>query len=161
MEWSEINDEMYMSLKIKGKVVGYSSLMPMKESTILELIDDKIRERDIPDEAIKQWTDQQLSVYVASVTIDPTGNETRDAERAGIIIKNTVRWALAMDRQFNIKNWYSIGATKKGQKLLEDLGFTEIVSLYNGERKGYQVSSIKKTVSLINKIKERETAGAI
>ena len=158
MEWKEVNDEMYMSLKAKGQVVGYSSLMPMKESTILDLINDKIRERDIPDEAIKQWTDRQLSIYVASVTIEPSGDETTDTERAGIIIKNTIKWGLAMDRQFNIKNWYSIGATKEGQHLLEELGFTEIASLYNGERKGYHLSSIKKSDNLINKIKLRESS---
>jgi hypothetical protein len=157
MEWREINAEMYMSLKITGKVVGYSSLMPMEESVILDLMHDKMRERDIPDEAIKQWTDQHLSVYVASVTIDPSGNRTRDAERAGIIIRDTIKWALAMDRQFHIKNWYSIGATKDGQKLLAELGFTAIVSLYNGERKGYSLDSIKKTTSLIRRIKLRET----
>jgi hypothetical protein len=158
MEWREINDEMYMSLKVKSKVVGYSSLMPLEENIILDLINDKIRERDIPDEAIKQWTDRQLSIYVASVTVEPSGNETIDTERAGTIIKNTIKWGLAMDRQFNIKNWYSIGATEKGQNLLEELGFTEILSLYDGERKGYYLDSIKKPISLINKIKQRETS---
>src|SRR5215469_15501610 len=49
MEWREINKEMYMSLKAKGKVVGYSSLMPMEEDVIIDLINDKIRMRDIPD----------------------------------------------------------------------------------------------------------------
>ena len=147
-----------MSLKAKGKVVGYSSLMPMEESIILDLLNDRIRERDIPDEAIKQWTDRQLSIYVASVTIEPSGDETKDAERAAIIIKNTIKWGLAMDRQFNIKNWYSIGATKEGQHLLEELGFTEIISLYNSERKGYYLDSIKKPTSLINKIKLRESS---
>jgi hypothetical protein len=62
-----------------------------------------------------------------------------------------------MDRQFNIKNWYSIGATKEGQHLLEELGFTEIASLHNGERKGYYLDSIKKATSLINKIKLKES----
>ncbi len=158
MEWREINEEMYMSLKAKGKVVGYSSLMPMEESVILDLINDRIRERDIPDEAIKQWTDRQISIYIASITIEPSGDETKDAERAGIIIKNTIKWGLAIDRQFNIKNWYSIGATKEGQHLLEELGFTEIASLYNGERKGYHLDSIKKPTSLINKIRLKESS---
>jgi len=157
MEWREINDEMYMSLKAKGKVVGYSSLMPIEESVIVDLINDRIRERDIPDEAIRQWTDRQLSIYVASVTLEPSGNEAKDTERAGIIIKNTIKWGLAMDRQFNIKNWYSIGATKEGQHLLEKLGFTEMTSLYDGERKGYYLDNVKKTASLINKIRLRES----
>jgi hypothetical protein len=155
LQWREINDEMFMSLKYKGKVVGYSSLMPLDEDVILALINDKIREQDIPPEAIRQWTDQNISVYVASVTVRPSGNSTRDAERAGIIIKNTIKWALALDRQTKIKNWYSIGATANGQDLLEALGFKEIVSLYDGERKGYYLDSIKKPVSLVNRILDR------
>ncbi len=152
LQWGEINDEMYMSLKYKNKVVGYSSLMPLEEEIIVDLVNDRIRERDIPLDAIKQWTDQDISVYVCSVTVKPSGNSTRDAERAGIIIKNTIKWALSLDRQTRIKNWYGIGATKEGQHLFEALGFDEIVSLNNEERKGYYLDNIKKPVRLINRI---------
>jgi hypothetical protein len=154
LEWGEINDEMYMSLKYKNKVVGYSSLMPLDESILISLVNDKIRERDIPLTAIKQWTDPGISVYVCSITVKPTDNLTRDSERAGIIIKNTIKWALSLDRQVKIKNWYGIGATEKGQHLFKELGFTEVVSLYNGERKGYYTDSVTKPVSLIRKIIE-------
>src|SRR5438045_1276422 len=37
LEWKDTNDEMYMSIKDKGQVVGYSSLMPMEEDVILAL----------------------------------------------------------------------------------------------------------------------------
>ncbi len=152
LEWGSINDEMYMSLKLKNKVVGYSSLMPLDENVLLSLVNDKIRERDIPSTAIKQWTDPDISVYVCSVTVKPTDNPGRDSERAAIIIKNTIKWALSLDRQVKIKNWYGIGATKEGQHLFEALGFTEITSLYDGERKGYYIDNINQPVSLINKI---------
>lgn len=156
LEWGEINDEMYMSLKYKNKVVGYSSLMPLDEKVLQSLINDEIRERDIPYEAIKQWSDSHISVYVCSVTVKPTSQPTRDSERAGIIIKNTIKWALSLDRQFKIKNWYGIGATPEGQHLFEALGFKEIVSLYEGERKGYYLDDISKPSVLIEKILLRE-----
>jgi hypothetical protein len=154
IEWKHINAEMFMSLKVKGKVVGYASFIPLEEQVILDLIHDKIREQDIPDEAIKQWSDQQLSVYVTRLAINPSGNKTRDAQRAAIVIKNMVRWGLALDQQYNIKNWYSVAATKQGQHLLEELGFTEMTSLHNGQRKGYYLDSIKTTGGLINKIEQ-------
>ncbi len=157
LEWNEINDEMCRSLKYKNKVVGYSSLMPLDEDIIIALINDKIREQDIPYDAIKQWSDPNLSVYVCSVTVKPTNQPTRDSERAAIIIKNTVKWALALDRQFKIKNWYGIGATKEGQHLFETLGFKEIVSLYNGERKGYYTDEVANPTRLIQKIISRES----
>src|SRR5215467_6112102 len=82
LEWREINDEMFMSLKENGKVIAYSTLMPLEEEVILSLLEDKIRERDIPESAIKQWTDPRLSVYIASVTASPTGEKEVDTRRA-------------------------------------------------------------------------------
>ena len=149
LEWREINDEIFMSLKENGKVIAYSSLIPLEEEVILSLIEDKIRERDIPDSAIKHWTDPQLSVYIASVTVNPTGDKEVDTRRGWMIVRHTLKWALSLDRQFNIANWYGIGATKEGQALFDDLGFSEIVSLYNGERKGYKVRDIKQPTRLI------------
>lgn len=154
LEWRETNDEMYMSLKEDGKIIAYSSLMPLEEEVIFSLIEDKIRERDIPDSAIKQWTDPQLSVYIASVTARPTRDKEIDTRRGWMIIRHTLKWALSLDRQFDIVNWYGIGATKEGQALFEDLGFSETVSLYNGERKGYKIRDIKHPVRLIAKVIE-------
>ena len=152
LAWREINDEIFMSLKENGNVIAYSSLMPLAEEVILSLIEDKIREQDIPDNAIKQWTDSHLDVYISSLTVTSTGEKEKDRKRGLIILRHTMKWALSLDRQFDIRNWYGIGATKKGQNLFESLGFTEIVSLYNGERKGYHLEDIKASVQLISKI---------
>ena len=151
LEWREINDDIYMSLKENGKVIAYSSLMPLEEEVILSLIEDKIRERDIPDSAIRQWTDTQLSVYIASITAISTGNKEVDKKRGWMIVRHALKWALSLDRQFNIVNWYAIGATRDGQALLQDLGFNEIASLYDGERKGYKIQNIKQPIRLIAK----------
>ncbi len=154
LEWRESNDEMFMSVKSKGRVVAYSSLMPLEENVLLPLLHDQIRERDIPVNAIRQWTDSRLSVYIATVTVKPTGNTTRDEYLGRYIIKHTIKWALSLHRQFDIKNWYGIGATKKGQHLFESLGFDEIVSLYDGERKGYFLSEVKKPIKLLSRFLE-------
>ncbi|MGB8345414.1 MAG: hypothetical protein WCD86_11050, partial [Ktedonobacteraceae bacterium] len=111
MEWRDTNDEIQMSVKDRGQVIAYSSLMPLDESIMLPLLEDKIRERDIPDKAIKQWTDPQLSVYVSSITVKPTGNATRDKDIGRFLLKHTIKWALSLNRQYDIKNWYGIGAT--------------------------------------------------
>lgn len=150
LEWREINDEIFMSLKEHGKVVAYSSLMPLDEDILRMLIEDQMREREIPLTAIRQWTEPQLSVYVSSITVKPSGDAIKEKELGRIIIQQTVKWALSLDRQSNIKNWYGIGATKEGQHLFESLGFTEILSLYDGERKGYYLEDVKAPVKLIN-----------
>lgn len=150
LEWRDINDEMFMHLKDQGQSVGYSSLMPVEESVLQALIHDKIRENDIPLDAIKQWTDPDLSVYVATLTVKPSGKKKLDRERGSFLLRHTVKWALSLHRQYSIKNWYGIGATKEGQHLFERLGFNEVVSLYNGERKGYSIDEIRKPVKMIN-----------
>ena len=150
LEWREINDEMFMSLKEDGKVVAYACLMPLEEDVIVPLLEYKIREQDIPLTAIRQWTDPQISVYVASTTVKPSGSLQKERELGWLLIRHTIKWALSLDRQFDVKNWYGIGATREGQSIFERLGFTEIQSLYDGERKGYYAEDVKESVKLIN-----------
>lgn len=152
LEWRDINDEMFMSLKDQGQTVGYSTLIPLDEEILLPLIQDKIREKDIPLKAIRQWTDPNLSVYVSTLTVKPSKRKRVDGVRGSFLIKQTVKWALSLNRQFDIKNWYGIGATKEGQHLFEGLGFEEIASLYKGERKGYRIENIQQPIRLINKL---------
>ena len=151
LEWRDINDEMHMSVKERGQVVAYSCLMPLEEKILPPLIQDQIRERDIPNKAIKQWTDSQLSVYLSSLTVNPTENQTRDKEIGRFIIRQTIKWALALYRQFDIKNWYGIGATSEGQSLFEALGFTEIANVHEGKRKGYILQNVDNPVRLIKR----------
>lgn len=159
LEWRDINDEMHKSVKDEGHVVAYSCFMPLDESIMLPLIEDKIRERDIPNNTVRQWTDPDLSIYVSSLTVNPTGSKSRDREIARFLIKQTVKWALSLYRQFDIKNWYGIGATKEGQSWFESLGFTEIVSLYDGERKGYKLEDVDHPAKIISRfLRELETA---
>ncbi|HEU5384204.1 MAG TPA: hypothetical protein VFV38_53100 [Ktedonobacteraceae bacterium] len=152
LEWREINDEMFMSLKEQTKVVAYTSLLPLDESIINSLVRDEIREREIPLDAIKQWTDPHLSVYIASVTVDPSGDAIKDSERGSLVLRHLLKWALSLNEQYHIKNWYGIGATKKGQRLFESLGFRELASLYGGERKGYITERVGQPVRLIKQL---------
>lgn len=153
LEWRDINKEMFMSLKDTGRVIAYASLMPLAESSILSLLEDKLRESALPLTAIQLWTHPQLSVYIASVTAQPTGNCAQETLRSQMILRHTLRWALTMQHQYDIKNWYGIGATQKGQQLFEALGFTEIISLYDGTRKGYRLDKhMLPTASIVRKI---------
>jgi len=156
LEWRDVNDEIYMSLKENGRVVGYSSFMPLDENIMLPLLEDKMRERDILANVIKSWNEPDLSVYIASVTIKPSGNALLDGVRGELTLKHTLNWALTLQRQYEIKNWYGIGATEKGQRLFEALGFREITSLYEGQRKGYCLSNKDlQPASILRKMLER------
>lgn len=142
LEWREINDEMTMSIKEDGQFVGCTTFIPLDEQVIHNLIYDKIRERNIPNSAIKKWTDPKLSVYIASIAVQSTEDLNIDRERGAFLLRHTIKWAVTLSHQYDIKNWYGVGTTPTGQHILEQLGFQEIISLEEGERKGYILNNV-------------------
>lgn len=156
LEWREINEEMTMCIKEDGQFVGCTTIMPLDERVIQDLIYDRIRERNIPNWAIKKWTDPKLSLYIASITVEPSDDLELDRERGTFLLRHTIKWGIILSHQYDIKNWYAIGTTETGQKILEELGFQEIVSLNNGERKGYTLRNLLKSKIIQQFIDEME-----
>src|SRR5258708_1733485 len=89
LEWREINDEMTMSIKEDGQFVGCTTFIPLDERVIHNLIYDKIRERNIPNSAIKRWTDPKLSVYIASIAVQLSDDLNLDRERGTFLLRHT------------------------------------------------------------------------
>lgn len=152
LEWNDINDEMFMDLLDKDRLVGAVTFMPLEETMIHLLLEDRIREKDIPDKAIKQWTDSRISVYIPTIEIIPSGDKEIDGERGAFLLRRTIKWAIQLTLQYDIKNWYAIGATPEGQTILEALGFTKTTELDEGKRNGYALEEGKKPTKLMNMI---------
>lgn len=152
LEWRSMNDEMTMCMKDHSTFVGCSTIMPIDENFIQLVLKDEIRERDIPTSAIKAWSDPKLSVYIASVAIVSSGDEQKDKYRGRFLLEHTIRWAIALYQQHDIKRFYGVGVTSVGQKLLERLGFTSTVNLESGKRKGYVLEDISKPTALLSKV---------
>ncbi|HEX6479103.1 MAG TPA: hypothetical protein VF043_09685, partial [Ktedonobacteraceae bacterium] len=98
----------------------------------------------------KKWTDPRLSVYIASIAVEASGDINLDRERGVFLLRHTIKWAIALSHQYDIKNWYGVGATPVGQTILEALGFKEVVSLEEGDRKAYMLANLHNS-KLINK----------
>jgi hypothetical protein len=156
LEWREINDEMTMSIKEDGQFVGCTTIMPLDERVIQDLIYDRIREKNIPNWAIKKWTDPKLSLYIASIAVESSDDLELDKERGMFLLRHTIKWGITLSHQYDIKNWYAVGTTDTGQKILEELGFQEIVSLNNGKRKGYTLRNLLKSKIIQQFIDEME-----
>lgn len=157
MQWRISNEEIFASIKEDGQLVAFSSLVPLGEVIIRELIEGKITEIDIPLSAIKQWTEPQLSVYIVSFVAQPDSDKEKTRYRGMQLIRNTVKWALDIHNQYNIKDWYTISADKEGQKLLKRLGFTEIGGASDGEKKGYYLKDSAKPTRFVSMfLKEAE-----
>lgn len=153
--WREINEEMTMTMKSGGRLVGCTTFLPLDENIIIPLIHDTMRERQIPNSAIKKWTDSNLCVYVASIAVVSSGDANIDKERGSFLLRHTIKWAIALTHQYDIRKWYAIGTTKEGQAICEALGFTEILALENGARKGYILTDMKQPAQLLRAFASR------
>src|SRR6266700_564785 len=145
LEWREANHDIFMSAREGGKRIAGVTMIPLEEETIKALIDGKIREQNIPPRAIREWLEKGLAVYIPSISIHHTGDAQRDRERGHFIIRSAIRWALSLDKQYDIKKWYAIAATPEGKKLVEHLGFEKI----EGKRDAYLLIDIKKAAKPI------------
>lgn len=141
LEWRDINPDISMSVKQAKHFAGMVTFLPLDEAVIQILLRDDMRERDIPDGAIRQWTDPQISVYVAGIAVVSSENPQIDSIRGRFLLRHTIKWAITLTSQYDIKNWYGIGVTPEGQAILEALGFRETLSLEGGTRKGYVLNT--------------------
>lgn len=157
LEWRSINDEMTMCMKDQGTFAGCSTIMPIDEGIIQLVLKDETREREIPLSAIKAWSDPKLSVYIASVAIVSSGDKQKDAYKGRFLLEHTIRWAVALYQQYDIQRFYGLGVTSTGQELLERLGFTNIITLEDGKRKGYILEDVSKPTTLLSKILSETT----
>jgi predicted DNA-binding transcriptional regulator AlpA len=157
LEWREANPDIFMSAREGGKRVGGVTIMPLAEDVIKSLIDGKIREQDIEGWSIRSWSDKNLTAYIPSISIHHTGNNQTDRERGHFIIRNAIRWATALDKQYDIKKWYAIAATPEGEKLVKHLGFEKI----EGKRDAYLLTDFKKATrpikAFIDKLDQEES----
>jgi excisionase family DNA binding protein len=151
IEWQRANKDIFMCLRGGKNLVGAITFMPIDEKIAISLIHDEIREKDIPGTAVKKWTDKGISVYVPTIEVISSGNIKRDRERGQFLLRRTIKWAIMLTIQHDIKNWYAIGATPEGQAILEALGFTKATELDNGKRKGYMLDTSIEPVKLVSR----------
>jgi len=151
LAWREANYDIFMSAREGGRRIAGVTMMPLEEETIQALIEEKIREQNIPPRAIREWLEKNLTIYIPSISIHHTGDAQRDRERGHFIIRSAIRWALSLDKQYDIKKWYAIAATPEGKKLVEHLGFEKL----EGKRDAYLLTNLKKATKPIRTFIER------
>ena len=147
MQWRSVNNDIYMSLKEGNKLIGAITFLPMDEKVAKAIIHWQIKEKDVPAQAIRKWTENNLSVYIPTIEVLPSGSFHRDRERGMFLLRHTIKWAVLMTMQHDVKNWYAIGATADGINILEALGFVQITD--NNGKKGYILETKKEPVRLI------------
>jgi hypothetical protein len=151
LEWKEANKDIFMSAREGGKRIAGVTIIPLAEDVIKSLIDGIIREQDIQQWSIREWSEKNLTVYIPSISIHHTGDEEEDRERGHFIIRSAIRWAISLDKHYDIKKWYAIAATPEGEKLIKHLGFEKIA----GKEKSYVLTDLKKATKPIRSFIEK------
>jgi Helix-turn-helix domain len=150
VSWRKRNNEISMHVEENGKILAWTTFLPLDEEIIIDIINDKLKEKEIPPTSIRKWSDPNLSVYIPIIEVVATKNVEKDREVGFYLIRNTVRWAISLMLQNDIKRWYGVGTSPEGQAILEALGFKLLTNLDNGERKGYMLEAKAEPVRLIS-----------
>lgn len=150
LSWLSRNSEIFMSLRQNGELVGGATIVPIDEPVLLRLIEDEIRERDIPLEAVKPWTDNNLTAYIATLAVYP---QEKRGELGAALIRHVVKWAVDLQARYDIAKWYAIGATDEGQAILEWMGFERIGN--NPNRLGYILSPSRHKARYIEQLVDK------
>jgi len=149
LAWREVNDQISMQVNEGKTILGWTTFLPLDEELVLELVTGKRQERDIPPEAIKKWDDLEISVYISTLEAVGSSKATRDKTIAAFLIRKTIKWALALMNDCDIKNWYAIATDKQGQEILEALGFKQVTTLDGGTRTGYKLTDLSRPSKLL------------
>ena len=155
LAWRKRNEKIFMQVNKGSKILGWTAFLPLEEDLILELIEEKMKEEDIPPQAGKKRGDPQISVYIPMLEVFDTLNDAIDKAIAAFLISQTVNCALDLRVQYDIKNWYGIGTGQAGQDILEALGFKPITHLDGGKRKGYKLEDDAKPSKLLKRFLRR------
>lgn len=148
LQWRSANKDIYMCLKEGNNLIGAITFLPLEEKVALAVINGQLKEKDIPAHSVRAWSDSNLSIYIPTIEVLPSGDPRRDRERGTFLLRHTIKWAVLMTIQHDIKNWYAIGATEDGRNILETLGFKSVTTL-DDEQKGYTLETKREPVRLI------------
>jgi predicted DNA-binding transcriptional regulator AlpA len=151
LEWREANPDIFLSAREGGKWIAGVTMMPLKEEIIKALINEEKRRADITAEAIMKWTERNLTIYLPDLSVHHTGDTQKDRERGHFLMRSALRWALSLERQYDIKKWYTRAATPEGKKLVEHLGFEKIA----GKRDAYLLTDLKRVTKPIRAFIDR------
>lgn len=148
MQWRTVNKDIFMSLKEGDKLIGAITFLPVDEKIATALIHDQLKEKDIPAHAVRRWTESSLSIYIPTIEVIPSQNVRRRIERGMFLLDHTIKWGVLLAMQYDIKNWYAVGATEDGRNILRRLGFKAVTTL-SDDRVGYTLEMKREPVRLI------------
>ena len=130
LAWFNKNPDMYYIVRHGEEIVGYTTIIPMKEEKIKAILENKEYLADVKPEDIEEFAPgKELYVYISTMRTKPGISKTEKRAYGVRLIGGLITTIMEMiKRGVNIKTLYSRSETVDGIRVLKHMGFTEIPS---------------------------------
>jgi ribosomal protein S18 acetylase RimI-like enzyme len=131
--WMQRNSQAtFVLTNAANKVVGFISLLPLKKSTLDDLVHDRIQWTEIPNEDIELFEPQKpLHIYVIALCVDPSYKGTLKEKYGAWLISRLFNLFFTLAKQgIEIETITARNALNKpdGKRLLQGLGIPQLRS---------------------------------
>ena len=135
-QWLKKNPETFYVLKHEGLIVGYNSILPLKQETIEKLIHGKIEPEEITYDLVEEFIPgKPLHLYIMAIGVDPRVNRTEKHTYGSRLIAGLIGQLVNLGSKGVIIETITARSHKPdGIRLLRKMGFPELQSPVPGKR---------------------------
>ncbi len=136
IQWLKKNADTFFVLKSEDLIVGYASILPLRQELIDKIVREEVSAEDITANDVEEFLpDTPTHIYIMAIGIDPQYS-TREKHQYGARLVNGL-FSLIRDlgqRGIIIKTITARSHKPDGIRLLRKLGFPQIQSPIPGKR---------------------------
>jgi hypothetical protein len=154
METWQKNPETYYVLKDNEKVVGYTSLWPIKHKNLNKILSQTLPVKISKDEIEIFEADKELDLYINGIGVKPGFSKTYEHSYGARLISGLIGSIINLGKRgVIIENIAARSNSTQGIKLIKGLGFTEIEPL-TPERRTFVINVKESGIPFIMQYKE-------
>lgn len=130
LTWLNKNPDLYYLVEHDNEIVGYASIIPLKQKKIYEILGSRELTMNITPEEIEEFRPgKPLYVYVATARTKLNISRTEKRSYGVRLIGGLITTIINMiDEGVDIRTLYAKSETVDGIRILSHMGFTEIPS---------------------------------
>ncbi len=129
--WMERNPDICYVSKYQGKVVGYTTILPLEQDKIERILSNEDFVKDIKPEEIKPFDSKTpVDIYIMTMVTDPNLSRVQKRTFGANMVRKLEEVILGLGKRgVSINNLYARSDTPDGVRILRKMGFMEIPSV--------------------------------
>ena len=127
----ERNPDICYVSKYQGKVVGYTTILPLDQDKIERILSNEDFVKDIKPEEIKPFDSKTpVDIYIMTMVTDPNLSRVQKRTFGANMVRKLEEVILGLGKRgVSINNLYARSDTPDGVRILRKMGFMEIPSV--------------------------------